>query len=222
MRDYIEEKLQNNTRHFRFGNVPVEELEPVPDSVNLPAVFRTIEDHLPSHYFQDLKGVKIGTFAEFESRDSNAFYHDGTFYISNQQENSYDILDDMIHEFAHHLETLYPHQIYDDDRIVGEFLKKRSELEFELKSEGYWTDEYDFDNLKYDAGLDNFLYKRVGPRLLRMITSGSFIRPYASVSLREYFATGFEAYYLGKKDQLEKESPMLYDKIDELHHQNNY
>ena len=44
-----------------------------------------------------------------------------------------------------------------------------------------------------------------------------FIRPYASVSLREYFATGFEAYYLGKRDSLEKISPILYDKINALH-----
>jgi len=51
-----------------------------------------------------------------------------------------------------------------------------------------------------------------------MMTTGLFIRPYASISLREYFATGFEAYYLGKKNSLEKISPMLYDKINELHH----
>ena len=41
-------------------------------------------------------------------------------------------------------------------------------------------------------------------------------------SLREYFATGFEAYYLGKQDALEKISPMLYDKINELHHYSEY
>lgn len=222
MRDYITEKVKNNTRYFKFGNIDVEEIEPCPDSVNLPAVFKTIEDHLPSHYFQGLKGVKIGTFAEFETRDANAFYDDGVFYISNKQNNSEDILDDMVHEFAHHLETLYPHEIYEDDRVVHEFLKKRQELEFELRSEGYWTSDYNFDNLDYDERLDKFLYKRVGPQMLRMVTVGSFIRPYASVSLREYFATGFEAYYLGKKEELEKSSPMLYDKINELHHQQNY
>ena len=106
--------------------------------------------------------------------------------------------------------------------MINEFLKKRQELKFELQSEGYWLDQYDFDNLKYDEQFDNFLYKRVGGNMLRMVTTGSFIRPYASVSLREYFATGFEAYYLGKQNTLEKISPMLYDKINELHHQNEY
>ena len=58
--------------------------------------------------------------------------------------------------------------------------------------------------------------------MLRMVTTGLFIRPYASVSLREYFATGFEAYYLGKQNSLEKISPMLFDKIDELNNKNRY
>jgi hypothetical protein len=40
--------------------------------------------------------------------------------------------------------------------------------------------------------------------MLRMVTTGMFIRPYAAVSLREYFATGFEAYYLGKQDNFRK------------------
>ena len=220
MRSYIEEKMKNSTRYFKFGNIEVEEIEPCPESVNLEAIFKTIEKYLPSHYFKGLKGVKIGTFIEFEKRDANAFYDDGVFYISNMQKNSKDILDDVIHEFAHHLETLYPNKIYEDNRIIHEFLRKRQELEFELRSEGYWTDDYDLGELKYNEKLDKFLYKRVGPQMLRMLTSGSFIRPYSSISLREYFATGFEAYYLGKRDELEKISPMLYDKIDEIHHYN--
>jgi hypothetical protein len=58
--------------------------------------------------------------------------------------------------------------------------------------------------------------------MLKMVTTGIFIRPYASVSIREYFATGFEAYYLGKQEALEKISPMLYDKITELHNHSEY
>ena len=56
--------------------------------------------------------------------------------------------------------------------------------------------------------------------MLQMVTAGIFIRPYAAVSLREYFATGFEAYYLGKEETLDKISPRLYDKIFEIHHLN--
>ena len=100
--------------------------------------------------------------------------------------------------------------------MIKEFIQKRAQLEFELKSEGYWTENYDFRNLKFDDKFDSFLYKKVGGQMLNMVTAGLFIRPYSSVSLREYFATGFEAYYTGKKDLLKQLSPVLYNKIELL------
>ena len=127
------------------------------------------------------------------------------------------MLDDLIHEFAHHLETRQFELIYEDGKVKKEFLKKRAELEFELRSEGYWTDEYDFSDIQYNQEFDDFLYKRVGLNMLKMITTGMFIRPYAAVSFREYFATGFEAYYLEDKEKLDQISPVLYDKVNELH-----
>ena len=152
----------------------------------------------------------------FDKKDANALYDNGIFYITNKQDNAADIIDDIIHEFAHHVEMLYPEEIYADQKIKKEFLKKRAELEFELRSEGYWTKEYNFMDLEYDRQFDVFLYKRVGGNLLKMVTSGMYIRPYASVSLREYFGTGFEEYFLGSKQKLKKISPELYNKIDEL------
>jgi len=224
MRSYISEKVKNTTRHFRFGNIDVEEFEPTPDNINLQAIFKAIENNFPSHYFQKVNGVKIGHDEEFDQRkvNVNAMYRDGTFYITNRQKNTKDLMDDIVHEFAHHMEVLFPELIYSDQSLIHEFERKRQELKFELQSEGYWVQDYNFDNLKYDEKFDIFLYQRVGPSMLRMATAGLFIRPYASVSLREYFATGFEAYYLGKQDTLEKISPMLYDKINELHHYSDH
>lgn len=222
MREYIAEKVKNTTKHFRFGDVKVRENEPVPSNINLPAIFKAIETNLPSHYFRDLEGVEIGHLEEFDKRGVNAVYRNKKFYITNKQSNAKDLMDDVIHEFAHHMETIFPELIYSDESLIHEFLKKRSQLKFELQSEGYWVNEYDFDNLKYDDSLDMFLYKRVGQNMLRLATTGLFIRPYGSVSLREYFATGFEAYYLGKQEALEKISPMLYDKIEELHYHNEF
>jgi|TARA_R110000824_G_scaffold31153_7_gene101722 hypothetical protein len=222
MRQYILEKVRDTTRHFKFGNIDVQELEPTPDTIDLASIFKTLENNFPSHYFNSLKGIKIGHTQEFDDRDVNAVYRSGTFHITNRQDNTKDLMDDIVHEFAHHMETLFPELIYSDEALIREFRRKRHELRFELQSEGYWVDEYDFDNLKFNEKYDVFLYKRVGPNMLRSITTGLFIRPYAAVSLREYFATGFEAYYLGKQDTLEKISPMLYDKITELHNHSEY
>jgi hypothetical protein len=218
MREYIFEKVKNTTRHFDFGNVEVNIEDPLPPNINLKAILKSVEKTFPSHYFHNLKGVKVKHSEEFDKREVNAVYRDGIIHVTNQQDNAQDILDDIVHEFAHHMETIFPELIYSDKALIKEFLQKRHQLEFELKSEGYWTDEYDFNNLKFDDSFDKFLYKRVGPNLLKMLTAALFIRPYASVSLREYFATGFEAYYLGNEEILQKISPVLFDKIKKLHY----
>lgn len=222
MKEYIKNKTKNTTRHFRFGEIEVEEFDKMPDHVNMDAVLKAVENNLPSHYFVDLQKVRIGNFEEFRDRNINALYRDNMLLVSNDQDDTEDLLDDIVHEIAHHVETLYIKEIYGSRSVIDEFIKKRNELRFELRTEGYWVDDYDFDNLKYDQKFDSFLYDRVGKNTLKMLTYGSFVRPYAAVSLREYFATGFEYYYLGKQDILEKISPMLYDKIDELHHLKKY
>ena len=218
MRSYILEKINNSPRFFNLGGIEVKEIDPISDNVDLSAVLKAIEDNFPSHYLRSLKGIEIVHLDEFDTREVNAVYKDGIFYISNQQSDSQDLIDDIIHEFAHHMETISPENIYGDEKLKREFLRKRKQIKFEIESEGHRVDQYDFDNLKYDEKFDKFLYKTLGKTMLRMITSGIFIRPYAAVSLREYFATGFEAYYLGKRDEIKKISPILYEKINTLHH----
>ena len=88
----------------------------------------------------------------------------GFFYINHQQPDSQSILNDVVHEFAHHLEAVYTDVVYGDKKIVEEFIKKRLQLKFELQTEGYWVDEYDFREIKYNEKFDKFLYKRVGKK----------------------------------------------------------
>jgi len=64
--------------------------------------------------------------------------------------------------------------------------------------------------------MDNFLYKQIGYEKLEIFLSGLFIRPYSITSLNEYFATGFEEYYLGDRRDLKKISPKLYNKFNEI------
>lgn len=213
MRDYILESTKNTTRHFKFGGITVNQA----DGIDFSPVFRAIEDKFPSHYFMGLKGVEIAHREEFDDRKISALYSDNWLYISDKQDGATDFLDDLVHELAHHVETVYQDETYGDGKITEEFLKKRKMLEQELKSEGYWTNEYSFNKIQYDKDLDEFLYDRVGKNMLNMSTAGIFIRPYASISLREYFATGFEAFYMGKKNSLSKISPVLYNKIENLH-----
>jgi hypothetical protein len=217
MIEYISEKVNNTPKYFHFGGISVVQDDELPEHINMKAIFKTIEKTLPSHFFQKLKGVSIKHHKFFDDRNATAVYKDGILHITNQQDDSNDLIDDICHEIAHHVEELYPVEIYEDKEITEEFLLKRKQLKSEIQSEGYWVSEYDFQNLDYNEKFDNFLYKRLGKTMLGMVTAGIYVRPYSSISLREYFATGFEAYYCGQRESLYKISPVLYKKIDNLH-----
>ncbi len=73
-------------------------------------------------------------------------------------------------------------------------------------------------NMEYDKSIDLFLYDTVGYDILNQLSTNIFISGYAATSLSEYFARGFEEYFVGNKDSLRKLSPVLYKIIDELVH----
>ena len=93
---------------------------------------------------------------------------------------------------------------------------KRERLAARLHAEGYDTSEVDFKESEYSANFDVFLYKDIGYEKLTNLTMGLFSSPYGATSLREYFANGFEEYFLGRRDYLPKVSPKLYMKIDKI------
>ena len=59
-------------------------------------------------------------------------------------------------------------------------------------------------------------YKTIGYKLLGNLSRGLFISPYSATSLQEYFATGFEEYYLNDRVDLKRTSSYLYNKIVSL------
>ena len=75
------------------------------------------------------------------------------------------------------------------------------------------TDSTDFDKFCDFLIKD---YKDVGYEALWHIISGLFPTPYSATSLREYFAIGFEEYYIRDNSTLRTECPILYSKISEL------
>ena len=143
----------------------------------------------------------------------NASYMDGAIYCTNEQRNKEDMVDDLIHEFAHAIENQYGYYIYTDGIIENEFLGKRNKLELMLNFENYDTDQVDFLNSKYDQNFDQFVYSELGPEKLNTIVSGLFLRGYSVVSLKEYFATGFEEFYLGDREYLKRLCPSLYARL---------
>ena len=64
---------------------------------------------------------------------------------------------------------------------------------------------------------DHYLYNVVEYPTLSTLTTGLFYSPYAVTSLREYFANGFENYFLRDQNYLKKDEPsIVYSKIGDL------
>jgi len=193
--------------------------ELVNDSVDLEGVIGKLESILPDHVRDGVEMVIVGQFDEFQERGINAFYKDGALYVSNFQSDNADLLDDLIHETAHSVEEQYGMEIYADQEIKDEFLRKRMHIYNVLWNMGFEPVEADFLETEYDQDFDEYLHQDIGYDKLSEILKGIMVSPYAATSLREYFATGFTEFYLHPDSHgyLKKTSPELYKKLVQLH-----
>ena len=217
LRNYIIEKqnqLKNKTMDFYTpGGLHVFFQHPV-EGVDVEKVIDKVEMMIPHHLLDEVEMIIFGWFDEFEERSINAFYDDNALYISYLQEGEEDLYDDIVHEIAHSLENAHGYQIYADEKIKEEFLRKREHLHDILWKTGFKAPMSFFENTEYDKEFDKFLYEKIGYDKLATLMQGLFVSPYAATSLREYFATGFAEYYLDSNHKFFNQvSPALYEKI---------
>ena len=201
---------------YQFGSFQVLIQSPISEDVDISTVFNEVNILLPDHFLGLIDVVYIGEFEFLDKREVNAMYSDGALYISNIQDNEPDLKDDIVHEIAHAVEEKYGQFLYSDEKIKNEFLLKRSKLERILSFQKYDISDLNFLETEYDENFDNFLHKEVGYDTLRMLTVDLFLGPYAATSLREYFAAGFEEYYLENRLYLREISPYIYRKVSLL------
>ena len=71
---------------------------------------------------------------------------------------------------------------------------------------------------EYNKTFDKFLSDEVGYPTLLNLTMGLFVSPYAATSIQEYFANGFEKYFLDEPRHVWSISPVLYEKIETVIH----
>jgi len=214
--EYLKESVQRSGIYYLMGEIPVWSEDPLPEHINLRAVLDKIEEMMPAAYFAYVDAVKIGTFPEMINRELNAMYKDRVLYISNFQASEEDMYDDIIHEMAHAVEDHNRELIYGDQRLMVEFLGKRKRLYSILKSAGYDVILEEFLNVNYDEDFDMFLYQDIGYTKLNNLVMGLFPGAYSVTSLNEYFAVGFERFYMKEGKKLAKMCPILIKKIDLL------
>lgn len=191
--------------------------------VDVETVISKVEEILPEHLRTEVEMVIVGQLQDFIEKDFNAMYEGGTIYVSNIQDNNADMVDDIIHEFAHSVEEPHGYFIYGDSKIKQEFLDKRMILHDILWKSGYKAPKNFFTNIDYNEEFDDFLYKKVGYEKLSRLCVGVFISSYAPTSLKEYFATGFTEFFLYPDQQsyLKQVCPQLYKKIFQLYTEEN-
>ena len=208
---------QDSLKEYSLFDKPVYLLADLPGHLDLIRVLNTIENKIFRSLTGNFENIYVGQFDDFESdgRHFNALYKDGTIYVSATQDDDADMIDDIVHEIAHSLEKSNYEEIYGDQALEKEFLAKRKYL-YHLAPSKKRANLVYFLNPDYDVNFDMYLYKDLGYDLLRTLASELFYSPYAITALKEYWANGFEHYFLGDRQKLKDISPILYNKIVNL------
>tara|TARA_R100001594_G_scaffold135778_1_gene177719 strand:+ start:158 stop:829 length:672 start_codon:yes stop_codon:yes gene_type:complete len=202
--------------HYKLYDIDVYIKDKLPEHVDIDFVLKYIIKAIPPYMFSGIDVIYIGQFDFLKQRDVNALYRDGAIYITNEQDDDRDMIDDIIHEISHSVEDNFKDIIYADGRIMREFLGKRKKLYYLLKAEGLSPSETIQTEVAYNVDIDNYFYKTVGYPTLRSLINGLFLSPYSCTSLREYFATAFEEYFMIDRKTVKMTCPSVYEKIEEL------
>ena len=218
-RTFITESNKKNKKLYRvFNSIDFIIKDELPAHIDVDYVISKVEEKIPEHVVSNIDCFYVGMFREFKIKDVNAMYKDGTVYVTNEQDDNDDMIDDLIHEIAHATEDIYGQQIYADNKIQREFMGKRARLrdlliQYDLVPLELYPG---FLNIEYTKDFDDYLYNDVGEDRLHFFCNGLFVRPYASTGIREYFATAFEEFLLGDPTHLRNLSPQAYKKVYEI------
>ena len=196
---------------YYLYNIPVFVMGEPPPHVSVPEFCAAAEETIASDILVNVDVVYIGEMRELNGR--NATYHDGAIYMTNMEPTIDDMLENFIHEVAHSLESAFGTEIYTPD-LVDEFKGKRKKLFHILQAHGFNPSPVFATYTEYSPLWDKYLSDVVGYPTLLNLTMGLFASPYAATSIQEYFANGFEKYYLEEPWNLKKVSPVLFDKIE--------
>jgi len=209
---WIHESMKRSRRmrdHFSLNGVSVIIKDALPQEVNLEFVLNYIAARVPFFLTQNIEIIYVGKFPEMEEREINAFYENDAIYVTNEQEEEMDMIEDIIHEISHAVEQNNQEFIYESGQLQREFLGKRRALSNLLSRKYKVPADFDID-VEYDRAIDDFLFRDVGYDALNQICVGIFPSAYACTSISEYWAKGFEELFIGETNDLKQMCPVLY------------
>lgn len=195
--------------HFSLSGIDVFVKDQLPREIDTSFVFEYIRSRIPFFFMSGIDVVYIGQFPKMKERDINAYFEDGAIYVTNDQDDEMDMIEDIIHEIAHAVESNHQQFIYSTGAIQREFVAKRARLN-DLLSQKFNVPKDFNTNFEYDKDIDDFLYKDVGYDVLNQICVNIFPSAYAITSLSEYWAKGFEELFIGEITALRDICPVLF------------
>tara|TARA_R100000030_G_scaffold95063_1_gene82294 strand:+ start:281 stop:949 length:669 start_codon:yes stop_codon:yes gene_type:complete len=212
---WIQESIKKGKRmkdHYNMNGVDIFIKDPLPDNIDAEFVFDYISTRVPFYLLVNIDVVYVGLFPEMVERDINAFYENDAIYVTNDQEDEMDMIEDIIHEISHAVEKSVGDIIYGDGALQREFMAKRSRLSDLLSQKFDVPSDFNI-NFEYDKDIDSFLFKVVGYDILNQVSTNIFLSGYAATSLSEYWAMGFEEMFLGDPKKIKKMCPVLYNRL---------
>jgi hypothetical protein len=210
-------KKNIKSEYFIHGNTLLLVNSQKVTNIDFNSLKKKIEKNIPNRLFRDLDWIYVGDFPELKSREVGSAYLRGAIYISDENQTQDSLFSSIIHELAHSIESSFKEYLYGDNEIAEEFVIKRKKLKEIFKANNlFFEDPSVYIRTEYNPQFDEFLYKTVGYDRLNILCVGLFSSAYGTTSLREYFANGFEHFYLHDRNYLAKISPKLFLKISKL------
>ena len=197
---------------YQMNGVQVFIKDSLPEEIDPDFIFNYVGSRIPLFLTTNIDMIYVGQFPEMKERDINAFYENDAIYITNEQDDEMDMIEDIVHEVSHAVEHYNREAIYGDGKLQREFIEKRKRLSTLLSQKFDVPNDFNI-NFEYDRAIDDFLYRDVGYDLLNQITVGIFPSAYAATSVSEYWAKGFEELFIGEKTSLKNLCPVLYKKL---------
>lgn len=193
---------------YSVSGVDVFIKDKLPSHVDPEFVFKYISSLLPSHLIDGVDIIYIGEFPRFKEEGINAYFEDGAIYVSNEQDDDRDMIDDIIHEIAHACEDFHMDEIYIKS-FIREFKAKRKNLAMRLEDISEVPKDF-LTRIEFSKDIDHYLNNEIGYDVLNQLCVGIFPSAYAATSIREYFARGFEEYFIGDRENLKNTCQVLY------------
>ena len=211
-------KVMKERREFNlFGTINVFIKDPLSREINMTDVIMDIEDTIPQHLFYEIDTIVVGQFKELNDRGIRAAYMDGGIYVTNEQPSDEQLFEDIVHEVAHSVEKMFDYDLYADGDLESEYLGKRKRFVDLMVADGVKIPNRLRYETEYSKVFDEFLFYELGYDKAVSYTLGLFITPYASVSVSEYFATGFEMFFVqADHKQIKETCPILFKKLGEI------